>query len=488
MMIPLSQILPNPFRDFELDPIDQTAVALLKASIEDLEFWGGICVRKLDDSQPIPSKQKAHWHTESGSYELVYGHHRLCALLGTKYAQKADLNVVTYDDVQMAKGMAIENATQRKGIAAATDAVAAAVRALGYELLTESTTSSDQLSKIFESSKARDVARGMLLKGQGLGEPGLIRFFNQSVSVGDIRTSVAILKQTGKMAEYLDEIQAKIAHEQERQQAKADAAVQLAEEKRQLVTAAEEAYAALVAEFGEGHPKAKTAKNSLKKARDLATRADGSLAAIVEEKTRIEKAHESAKKSAAKAAEQEKTLHPAIASILADYPRNVFDTVLSIFTKRGLTSVEDQPQVLNAVLNFMDRTMEAQAAKTASGQPSVWTKDRYEVTAKTLGYWLNSYYANNLKLIAEWESVVDEKAPASEKESKRVAKEYEKLTKGIQQLWAAMDALQAHVAIGGDLPTTYGTEYFFKTTWSDLQTRMTAFATAHAAAASIINQ
>ncbi|MBV8092297.1 MAG: ParB N-terminal domain-containing protein [Acetobacteraceae bacterium] len=119
MQIALGQLKPNPFRDFELHPIDQEQVEKLKASIGADGFWAGVVARRAD----------------VGYFELAFGHHRITAArqLGL---ETAPIEVRDLDDVQMVRLLLSENATQRGSTAAAcVDAVAAASKIMAYSLL-----------------------------------------------------------------------------------------------------------------------------------------------------------------------------------------------------------------------------------------------------------------------------------------------------------------------------------------------------------------
>jgi len=132
MMIKLEMVEYNPYRDLALDPINKNTVDKMKASITDLGFWGGLAVRKVGTK-----------------YQLAFGHHRLEALRELGW-EKADLNVVRYDEDQMVRAMVVENATQRGAEGGATiDSVAGIVRRIGYLLLPQSKEDLES-SKIFE--------------------------------------------------------------------------------------------------------------------------------------------------------------------------------------------------------------------------------------------------------------------------------------------------------------------------------------------------
>lgn len=95
MKKPISEILPNPHRNFDIYPVGETQVELLIDSINDVGMFLGLPARK----------------TESG-YEIACGHHRLEALRRTG-ATHVDLAVNNYSDEDMLKIMIRENSTQR---------------------------------------------------------------------------------------------------------------------------------------------------------------------------------------------------------------------------------------------------------------------------------------------------------------------------------------------------------------------------------------
>ena len=117
MELNLTQLMPNPFRVFAVDPIDMDAVASLAESIEQDGFWGGVVARK----------------NEHGDYEVACGHHRVQAAISAGY-QHADIFVANLDDEAMIRIYARENATQRgNGSTAVAGTVASAIRYLAKE-------------------------------------------------------------------------------------------------------------------------------------------------------------------------------------------------------------------------------------------------------------------------------------------------------------------------------------------------------------------
>ena len=205
--IPLDAIRPNPFRDFELYPINVDHVEALRRSIHDLGFLTGLAVRPAGDA----------------IYELAAGHHRLEAAKAEGMAT-VEAVVGDYDDAQMVEIMVKENLTQRgNSTAAMLDSVAAQCRLIVPALLSHEGCPA-HLSKLLErcglnSPKALSTARGMALKHGGPGMPILYRSINgfdqadgeAKAEAGEVATKTAIaealaaLKASGVMAAIMAE-------------------------------------------------------------------------------------------------------------------------------------------------------------------------------------------------------------------------------------------------------------------------------------------
>ena len=227
MKIPLNQIDPNPFRDFGIDPVetDTEAFANMKKSIDSLEFWGGIAVRR-----------------HGSRFQAAFGHHRLEALRsliegdpkvnGPRF-EEIDIVVVNFDDAQMARALATENATQRGNEgAAANDAVQAAIRVIGKQLLT---LSYDEYAEtiggvvenfpqppVFKDLISFNRAKTEFLKGQGVGLRVLLKHFTTIDAEGrevhllteaPIKAALSTLKQSGWYAKILRKVEEEIDQE-----------------------------------------------------------------------------------------------------------------------------------------------------------------------------------------------------------------------------------------------------------------------------------
>jgi hypothetical protein len=121
MRVDLRALMPNPMRDFTIDPMDPDIIARLKQSIEEDGFWGGIVCRRLQD----------------GTLQIGAGHHRVAAALEAGITT-ADLFMADdMDDDRMVRVYARENATQRgHSSTALTGTVAAAMKYVAKGILT----------------------------------------------------------------------------------------------------------------------------------------------------------------------------------------------------------------------------------------------------------------------------------------------------------------------------------------------------------------
>jgi len=199
MRIHIDKLVPNPFRNFEIDPIDLKQVARLAASIDDLGFFSGITARPIGD----------------GWFQIAAGHHRWEA---AKMAKQAQIEAVvdTYTDEEMVRIMAIENLTQRgANTGAQMDAVGAMALIVSYDILSDRAEVATLIAKYgLKSQMALDVLRGKILT-DGPGERVLyqaINGFNRDdaeskeephsvmIGSGDVKNAVKRLKDSGLMA------------------------------------------------------------------------------------------------------------------------------------------------------------------------------------------------------------------------------------------------------------------------------------------------
>lgn len=220
MMVELSKLRPNPFRNFRVDPIDEDNVQRLVESVNEHDFWGGPTCRKLKD----------------GTYQIAAGHHRIEAAIraGMKYA---DIHVGNFSDEQMIRIYAVENATQRGNTSTAMGgSVASAIRFIAKDLLVLGTA-----SQFWEPVKERGHQQ---VDPANLGEPVITRFLKDVPGINKSSVTLALgqLKAGGEYATIIGEVQTEIeaenaealraAEQAQREAEEAEAAAQAAEQRR----------------------------------------------------------------------------------------------------------------------------------------------------------------------------------------------------------------------------------------------------------------
>lgn len=188
------RIIPNRWRDFELHPLDEKLVERIQNSIEQHQFWGGLCGRV----------------TEGGSVEQCFGHHRIeaCRRLGIK---EIELTLGAYTDDELLLMMSDENATHQNSSAAVIEIVAAAQKRMAMALLSSDrldtiVASSPRVAETFENNQhAFEVSRGLVLKGQGVGWRNVEAYLGKSWSRRAIEEAAAFLKQSGLLAKVIQD-------------------------------------------------------------------------------------------------------------------------------------------------------------------------------------------------------------------------------------------------------------------------------------------
>jgi len=181
MRIDINKIVPNRFRDFDIDPIDEAQVQRLVHSIEDLGFFSGVTARRLPD----------------GTYELACGHHRWKAAEEAGWTH-IEAVVDNYDDNKMRRIMAIENLTQRGAdFGAVKDSVAAFAYQVAYDTLTDEPSEAVSESRKGLSEHQLQTKRTVVLK-DGPGSPAIYEAIN-----GFGRTELTARKKTDEKAELI---------------------------------------------------------------------------------------------------------------------------------------------------------------------------------------------------------------------------------------------------------------------------------------------
>jgi hypothetical protein len=217
MYVDLRQLKPNPFRDMEVDPINEDRVNLLKDSISDHGFWGGVVVR-----------------THNGELQICAGHHRVaaaikCDITSTEMFVRPDCS-----DEEAVKIYAIENATQRgveSSIIAQAGFVAAAVKILAKKaLLGEQTSAFSGGAGSGENpgtseSKTHDVLeniaiiQGNLLADKGIGHELIFETFKgiSGITEQTVKDHIANLKATGHYSRIVTQVAEDIRKEKEKE-------------------------------------------------------------------------------------------------------------------------------------------------------------------------------------------------------------------------------------------------------------------------------
>jgi hypothetical protein len=189
MRVRLRDLQPNPYRDYKIDPIDKDHVEKLAESIKEHGFWRGIAARKVN-----------------GIIQLAMGHHRIEAamLVGI---EEEEIYIGNYNDAQMVRIYAEENATQRgEHIAAAqSGSVAGAIRYLAKEIL--------QCNRPFNiKGPQQEQKKALLSVKKGIGIDVISKFLHDvpGINKSMISNELANLKESGEYTRILQEVQQEI--------------------------------------------------------------------------------------------------------------------------------------------------------------------------------------------------------------------------------------------------------------------------------------
>jgi hypothetical protein len=197
--VALADVVPNPWRDMRINPIDDDHVRELRDSINEHGFFGGIKGRR-----------------RGGKIELGCGHARIIA------ARKAKLDTVPIyiddiDDDAMLRLMTDENATQAGASPGAVlNEVAAVTQRLIEGLLSGTGTNVPvPVAKAFENKTAVLAAIGKLRNGRDahltLGHNVIARYLGEGNAERSnrkerqIRDAITTLKQSGRYDDLVEE-------------------------------------------------------------------------------------------------------------------------------------------------------------------------------------------------------------------------------------------------------------------------------------------
>jgi ParB-like nuclease domain len=210
-VVRLADLQPNPMRDFRVDPVDPERIAMLKPSIEEDGFWGGVVLFESDRTL----------YVAAGLHRILAA--RECGI------KSAELFVAkNMDEARLIRVYARENATQRGNSGTAqAGTVASTIRFLAKQLM-HNGKDSREITRV--SNHAFEQAQKALASEKGIGEPIITAFLNgiPGVTENSIRQQLAILKSSGDYARIIGEVTAEV----ERDNAGAIAAAEEAERER----------------------------------------------------------------------------------------------------------------------------------------------------------------------------------------------------------------------------------------------------------------
>jgi hypothetical protein len=257
--IELKDLKPNPKRDFTVDPLDADVVAKLKESIKEHGFWSGVTARR-----------------HNGEIQVAAGWHRCKAAIAAG-EREAQIFIGDFDDRDMVRVYASENATQRGNSSTAlAGTVASAVRYLAKAIMTGEVVSQKFLGK-------DDLAKvqGNITSQRGLGEDIILRFLTDipGINSGVVQQQLANIKASGDYARIIGEVTAEIEEEHK----EAIKAMERAEKER---IAAAEAAERAEQERKDAAAKVKAAKEERDRARAIEAQKKAEIAAHEAEKRR----------------------------------------------------------------------------------------------------------------------------------------------------------------------------------------------------------
>ncbi len=289
--VKVENLLPNPKRNFNIDPILQERVDPLIQSY-----------KTSGDFSTLTAREST---IEPGKFELACGHHRFAAMKQAGY-KEIDVKVMDLNDAEMIQVMVKENATQRgTSPAAMQDSIAATLEFIAYELLRYSDFNDfNELSSvgtIVPTQNAWNSSRGLLKNGEGLGHKLLRKFTGNVIPEKVASQAIGSLKASGVIGELISKTTTLLSKEAEDARVEAEKAHKAAEEQARL-----EAEAAEKAEH-DAIAKAKAdEKAAIAKAKGDKEKAEAKAKREADERKATAKKKEADDKAKADKAEREK--------------------------------------------------------------------------------------------------------------------------------------------------------------------------------------
>lgn len=440
MKIDINKIKANPFRDFDLDPIDGAQVERLKNSHKQMKQMGSIPVRKAP----------------GGYYEQMYGHHNMAAMR-ERGDKTVEVTVGDYSDDDMVRGLALENLTQRSNNAGAmADAVAARARVLAFE----------GLHTVVQTSSSGGKKAALLEHGPGA--PSLYEALNgfkstdkkaateagakEVISLRDVKATVSSLKATGRMAlimsEALSRVEAIRAEERAAEEAAIAAREKAEEEARQKAEAEAKAKAEAAEKAAEeaerrAEEDAKR-KAAAEKARKAAEKAKADQAKAAEKaKAERKKREEEAKKREAEAKERKAKEAAERKKIAAqkDLEAKYDIRCVSVFDLPSQEQAFREVVLSTNGLRFFPKDQQLNMAKAIREQiDKVKTKRGHDVGSATVA----QYAQAELRTAMGLQRDIDEqerKRLMQESDIKRIEEHWKTVSRGVIQATSALEKI-----------------------------------------------
>lgn len=184
------QIEQNPFRDLLNNPLHQSQVDRLAASVRSTGFWDNVLVR------PHP--------TAKGRYQLAYGHARIEA------AREAGLSSAAFtirhlSDDDMIRIMATENISQfgKDSFKTYKEATVAAATHIMREVLVDPKAAANFGSRLAEQDHSARLVNEIHTGGCP-GRERIVEFYRGSLNSHDIELALEAFRQTGELDAWHD--------------------------------------------------------------------------------------------------------------------------------------------------------------------------------------------------------------------------------------------------------------------------------------------
>ena len=248
-------LLPNPHRNFKINPLDNDQVIALATSYENNEDMGVLLVR------PSPEWQD--------HYEIVYGHHRLDAMRRLDW-EMVDCKIGDLSDMQMLTGMISENSTQYGGRPESQmDSIQAMIKTIAYALrICDDNESISEILEIdlYATDMSFQNSKGRLLERGEIGEGVLVKM--TGIKPDPVRARLGEMRADGTMAAVLKAVEKRVSIEMKAQKDESIRLEQEAEQAAEDLRKAEAAEAAKLERIAKQQERLQREAAAAKKAAD----------------------------------------------------------------------------------------------------------------------------------------------------------------------------------------------------------------------------